>query len=73
MNIIYKSIEHKVIIENINYISYGILCFEDNVLIDSIYDVSLNKNDVNNICNYLNNNRISPVHFYDIVEDFLAK
>jgi hypothetical protein len=73
MNILYKTTENTINIEKETYNSYGIECYKDNKLYDTISNICLNKNSIINLCDYLNNNNISPVHFYDIVEDFLTK
>ena len=69
MKVCYKLIESNIIIEDISYNTYGIACVIDDIITDKIFDISLNKKDVENLCNYLNCSKIPKVHFKDIVED----
>ena len=73
MNARYKLIKNSRIIDNTRYMVYGIECYYDNNYYDSFYDIVLNKSEAQEICDFLNKHNISPVHFIDIVEDFIAK
>ncbi len=71
MNYFYKIKSNTITIEDIKYITYGISYCENNRIIETIYDISFNKNKVEKLCDFLNNYNIPYVHFKDIVEDFL--
>lgn len=70
MLIKYRIIESKIKIEDISYVTYGIACCIGSEITETIFDISLNRNDVETICNILNKSNIPPVHFRDIVEDY---
>lgn len=68
----YRINTNTVIIENNSYITYGISYCKKDIIIETIFDISLNRNEVEKLCDFLNNHQIPYVHFKDIVEDFLA-
>jgi hypothetical protein len=69
----YSIIKSRVLIDGNKYISYGIKSRKGLRTVNSFRDISLNINDVKKLCALLNDSNISEVHFYDIIEDFLAK
>jgi len=71
MNYFYKINSNTVTIDDILYTTYGISYYENNIVIETLFDISLNRNKVEKICDFLNKYQISHVHFKDIVEDFL--
>jgi hypothetical protein len=78
MWVIIMIIEYRItgtykIIENKTFRSYGISCYINNDLYKCIDDITLNNYEAVYLCEKLNKLKISPVHFPDIVEDFLEK
>lgn len=62
--------------DNEVYVSYGIDCFQiENgfkELIIQIIDISLDFSKMQNFINTLNNLKLSYIHLYDAVDDFLC-
>lgn len=57
--------------DNINYRAYGIDIFEENKLIKSIKDISLNKNAVDELVSKCNTLKVSILHIEDVIQDFV--
>ena len=55
-------------LEGNTYTAYGIRCAE--ALIE---DISLCRQAVEGLAKLLNFHQVSPVHFHDVIEDFLAE
>ena len=73
MNGKYRVNNNSIEIENNQYTSYGIEYIVNGRIIDMIDNITLNKDDISYICEFLNRNRIPLVHFRDIIEDFMTK
>lgn len=59
-----------------NYTTYGIDCFEmENGfkrLLNQITDISLNRSKTQDLVDLLNNSKLSYIHIYDTIEDFIS-
>ena len=67
--IMYKVFEeHLFTEENEGYITYGIVCLENN---NTIHDISLNKTKIEEFVELLNKNELHYIHLADVVEDCL--
>lgn len=52
---------------------YSVACVDkEGKEIEVIKDISKDKKAVEDFCELLNRNKISPVHFYDMFEDYFA-
>jgi len=71
MEVYYLIFSSKVLIEGNYFDTYGIHCIVNNKIIETFNDISLNRDEVLLLCKCLNMYHISPVHFYDIIEDYL--
>lgn len=49
---------------------YSVECICDDVVVSAIRDVTPDKNKADLFCNFLNENMISPVHLYDVFEEY---
>ena len=58
--------------DNISYISYGIDIVSDNTILKSIKDVSLQKKPLEELITLCNELRLSELHIYDVIDDFLS-
>ena len=75
--IIYKTISGSFYDEEIGkYESFGILANKivkgEEILIDSLVDISTDEGLVDRICSYCNERRISPFLVLGVVEDFIG-
>ena len=70
-NITYFVLPGKTVVENIEYITYGIGVMHDNVMITSIPDITTEFNRLKNFVITCNENDLSLIHLEDVVEDFL--
>lgn len=72
---IYRLIEETLFDIDIgNYITYGIeLLDESGVVVNRISDIDTNRREVEELCERCNMLSLSPVHFRDVVDDFLVK
>ncbi len=60
--------------EECSYTFFGISALdENNNEIVSINDISSSRNDIELLINKFNENKLSLIHFYDAVEDFMAE
>lgn len=57
-----------------HYVSYGIICSKTTTgeIVSFISDISTKKDFVELLANEFTNLQLSPVHFYDAVEDALS-
>ncbi len=55
------------------YISYGIELRHGDEVIESIKDIDTDGEAVGNLCRLCNELKLSPIHFRDVVEDYLAR
>lgn len=53
--------------ENEIILSYGISFWEK-----QIKDISVNKTKIETLINLCNQNNLSPIHIYDVIDDFLV-
>lgn len=54
--------------EGKKYITYGIACDEENVVVP---DITLNKIKIYQFLQLINENDLHPIHIMDVIEDFL--
>ena len=73
MNGKYRITSDFIEIEGDTYKTYGIEYETENKVICGIKDITLNYSDIKSLCNLLNRNNVSIVHFFDIIEDFMVK
>ena len=57
--------------DNIKYRSYGIDVFEENKLIRTVKDISLNKKSVDELVDKCNDLKVSILHIEDVIQDFV--
>lgn len=70
----YVPFEEKLTDEYIGkYITYGIELFFEGKLIDRISDVDTDREGVETLCRLCNDLKLSPIHFHEVVEDYLNK
>ena len=72
MNCTYSIICEELIVDDDYFKSYGIECKINKYYSVRIYDITFSLNKISELCNFLNINKISPTHFKDVIEDFLA-
>ncbi len=53
------------------YLSFGIAALKNGEQIILVSDISTNKNDVLKLAERCSKEKLSPVHLYDVVEDYL--
>ncbi|MCD7846691.1 MAG: DUF6514 family protein [Oscillospiraceae bacterium] len=51
--------------------TYGIIAVDSDEIIEEIPDISANKEAIIGLANRMNHDRLSLIHFCDVVEDFL--
>lgn len=66
----YQIFKHHITIENSLIETYGINIFENEILVDKLYDISTDYNAISHLVDSLNKDRISLIHFDSILEDF---
>ena len=54
------------------YLSFGIAALKNGEQIILVSDISTNKNDVLKLAERCSKEKLSPVHLYDVVEDYLT-
>ena len=65
----YFLIVNTYVVENQSHIGYGIGCRADN---SAFEDMSTDPIAIKNLINLCNELKLSPMHFKDVVEDFLV-
>ena len=69
---IYKLVRQIFCRKNIGiYISYGIECHQNGILITAVPDISTDKAFVFRLADLLTAEQCEPVHLLDVVEDFM--
>ncbi len=63
----YKVTEGKTTIDNIEYTTYGIWYDEE----FHVNDISVNREDIENLLCLCNAENLDPIHLYDVVTDFI--
>lgn len=71
-NIRYAIVKDTLSLEGISHITYGIIILQNNKPIRYIYDVFLNINEVENLVELCNKQRLSPIHIDDVIDDFIG-
>lgn len=51
--------------------TYGVEIDKNNIEREMIKDISVNESEVNKVINMLISNQVTPIHLYDVIEDFL--
>lgn len=66
----YRVVEEEFVFDECNkkYITYGIACDENNIVVS---DITLNSDKIHRFVQLINDNDLSPVHIMDVIEDFL--
>ena len=78
IGVTYAVVEEKYTQPKGERISYGIAVYSgteqesERVLIDSIHDITSDKEKIEKLVNDCNHLGLSTVHIYDVVEDFLV-
>ena len=78
MNVTYAVAEEKYVIGNESRISYGIVAYSNaeqegtTTIVASIRDITSDKNRLKRLVDDCNRLKLSTVHLYDVVEDFLS-
>lgn len=55
-----------------NYLSCGIAVFQGKELLMSVSDISTEAKEVVRLADLCSKEQLSPIHFYDVIEDFLS-
>lgn len=55
-----------------SYVSYGIDIICNKAIVRSIKDISLNKNELSSLIEKCNRLKLSEIHIYDVIDDFLS-
>lgn len=73
MDLKYYLIKEEKTFEDINdpITTYGVEIDKNNIEREMIRDVSVNEAEVNKVINTLINNQVTPIHLYDVIENFL--
>lgn len=73
MDLKYYLIKEEKTIEDINdpITTYGVEIDKNNIEREMIRDVSVNEAEVNKVISTLINNQVTPIHLYDVIENFL--
>ena len=66
----YQIFKHDITIENKIVETYGINIYENEVLVDKLYDISTDYHALSQLVYSLNIEKIDLVHFDSIIEDF---
>lgn len=66
----YQIFKHDITIENKIVETYGINIYENEVLVDKLYDISTDYDALSQLVYSLNMDKIALVHFDSILEDF---
>lgn len=72
-NIDYAFTSKQICLDGELFAVFGISVFVDNKIMHIFDDITTNKLQIEKLLSHLRHNEISPVHFYDIVEDFLSE
>ena len=78
MNVTYAVAEEKYVIGNESRISYGIVAYSNAeqegtaTIVASIRDITSDKNRLKRLVDDCNRLKLSTVHLYDVVEDFIS-
>ena len=78
MNVTYAVAEEKYVIGNESRISYGIVAYSNAeqegtaTIVASIRDITSDKNRLKRLVDDCNRLKLSTVHLYGVVEDFLS-
>lgn len=69
----YYLIKEEKIFKDINVpiTTYGVEIDKNNIEREMIRDVSVNEAKVNKVISSLINNQVTPIHLYDVIENFL--
>ena len=59
--------------DGVRYISYGIELLDGEKVVRSAYDMDTEPSGVEKLCALCNVLSLSPLHFWDVIEDYLAK
>lgn len=71
---VYRVVEKEhVSEEGKQYTSYGIELFDGEELLRSAYDIDTDYSRVEKLCALCNLFSLSPIHFEDVIEDYLAR
>lgn len=73
MDLKYYLIKEEKTFEDINdpITTYGVEIDKNNIEREMIRDVSVNEAKVNKVISTLINNQVTPIHLYDVIENFL--
>ncbi len=73
MDLKYYLIKEEKTFEDINdpITTYGVEIDKNNIEREMIRDVSVNEAEVNKVISTLINNQVTPIHLYDVIENFL--
>lgn len=66
----YQIFKHNITIENKIIETYGINIYENEVLVDKLYDISTDYKALSHLVDSLNKDRIALIHFDSMLEDF---
>lgn len=78
-SITYGLVEEKYEYGDLVRTSYGIVVYANrendglSTIISSVRDISPNKHKIMDLVDECNRNQLSPIHFMDVIEDFLAE
>ncbi len=74
----YGIVEERYILGNCSRTSYGIAAYANSevdgsaIIVASVSDVSDKKHEMEELVRLCNSMDLSPIHLYDVVEDFLS-
>lgn len=69
----YQVFSQEMDLEGKRVIQYGILCKSDlQTVVDSIEQITTTRRLAEKIAQLLNSEQVAPVHFADVIDDFLA-
>ena len=72
LNIRYTVVKDTLLLENVYYSTYGILILKNNKPFRYIYDVFPDIDKAEGLVKLCNELKLSPIHIYEVVEDFIS-
>lgn len=79
MNVIYSVTEERYTLGNESRISYGIAAYANTeqsgtaTIIASVHDITSDKEKLSKLVDNCNSLKLSSIHLYDVIDDFLSE
>ncbi len=64
-------VRYFLVCENEDTASYSVVCLQDGTIVEEINDIRADKSELEKFCDLLNRNKVSPIHFFDVFEDYM--